>query len=53
MIDKRGGIETVKEDALELERIAADKGSLAEKAKEAAAALQDPGAPGDPAPPTS
>ena len=47
LIDKRGGMESVKEDAMELKRIAGEKGSLTEKAKEAAAALKDPGAPGD------
>lgn len=52
LIDKRGGIESVKEDAIELKNIAGEKGSMAEKAKEAAAALEDPGAPGDPAAPT-
>ena len=49
MIDKRGGIESVKEDALELKDIASEKGSLADKAKDAAEALKDPGAPGNPA----
>jgi hypothetical protein len=52
LIDKRGGMESVKEDAMELKNIADEKGSMAEKAKEAAAALKDPGAPGDPAAPT-
>lgn len=52
LIDKRGGIESVKEDAIELKNIAGEKGSMAGKAKEAAAALEDPGAPGDPAAPT-
>jgi hypothetical protein len=52
LIDKRGGMESVKEDAMELKNIASEKGSMAEKAKEAAAALKDPGAPGDPAAPT-
>jgi hypothetical protein len=49
LIDKRGGLESVKEDAMELKKIAGEKGSMAEKAKEAAAALNDPGAPGEPA----
>jgi len=48
MIDKRGGMESVKKDALELKNIAGQKGSLAEKAKEAAAALKKPGAPSEP-----
>jgi hypothetical protein len=46
-LTSRGGTESVKEDAMELKNIAAEKGSAADKAKEAAAALRDPGAPGD------
>jgi hypothetical protein len=38
-------------DAMELKKVAGEKGSMAEKAKEAAAALKDPGAPGDPTTP--
>ena len=49
MIDKRGGIKSVEEDAMELKNIAGEKGSMVDKAKEAAEALKDPGAPGDPA----
>ena len=49
LIDKRGGTESLKEDAMELKDIAGKKGSLADKAKDAADALKDPGAPGDPA----
>jgi hypothetical protein len=52
MIDKRGGMQSVKEDALELKNIAGEKGSLADKAKDAADALKDPGAPGEPTSPT-
>jgi hypothetical protein len=48
MIDKRGGMESVKEDAMELKDIATGKGSLEDKAKAAAQALEDPGAPGEP-----
>ena len=48
LIDKRGGMKSVKEDAMELKNIAGEKGSLTEKAKDAAEALKDPGAPGDP-----
>ncbi len=44
VIDDRGGVESVKEDALELEGIAKGEGSLAKKAKEAAAAIKEPGA---------
>ena len=49
MINKRGGIKSVEEDAMELKNIAGEKGSMVDKAKEAAEALKDPGAPGDPA----
>jgi hypothetical protein len=50
LIDERGGVEGLKDDALELKDIAEGEGSLTDKAKAAAAALRDPGAPGDPAP---
>ncbi len=43
IVDERGGVESLKEDAQELAGIAKQKGSLADKAKEAAAAIQDPG----------
>jgi hypothetical protein len=43
LIDKRGGTESVKEDAEELKDIASSKGSLADKAKAAVAAIKDPG----------
>jgi hypothetical protein len=46
-LTSRGGTESVKEDAMELKNIAGEKGSTADKAKEAAAALKDPGAHGD------
>jgi hypothetical protein len=46
VIDKRGGTESLKEDAEELKDIAGGGGSLADKAKEAAEAVKDPGAPG-------
>lgn len=52
MIDRRGGIKSVEEDAMELKNIAGEKGSLGDKAKAAAEAIKDPGAPGDPAAPT-
>ena len=51
MVDKRGGMKSVEEDAMELKNIAGEKGSLADKAKSAAEAIKDPGAPGDPAAP--
>ena len=43
MIDKRGGTEALKGDAGELRDIAKGTGSLADKAKAAAAALKEPG----------
>jgi hypothetical protein len=46
IVDERGGVESLKEDAEELKGIATSKGSLTDKAKEAAAAVKDPGAPG-------
>jgi hypothetical protein len=49
LIDKRGGTDSLKEDADELKRIAQGEGSLADKAKEAAAALKEPGADEEPA----
>jgi hypothetical protein len=51
MIDKRGGSESLKEDADELRDIAEGPGTLSEKAKRAAEALREPGAhrePGEP-----
>ena len=46
LVDKRGGTDSLKEDAAELKGIANGKGSLADKAKAAAAALKDPGSKG-------
>ena len=46
LVDKRGGTESVKEDGEELKDIFSGKGSLTDKAKEAAEALKDPGAEG-------
>ena len=43
MVDERGGVESLKEDATELADIAKSKGSLTDKAKEAAAAVKEPG----------
>jgi hypothetical protein len=48
VVDKRGGTDALKEDLGELEHIAKEKGSLADKAKDAGEALKDPGAPGSP-----
>jgi hypothetical protein len=47
IVDDRGGVDSLKEDAGELTHIAKGKGSLADKAKGAAAAIKDPGAPGE------
>jgi len=47
LIEDRGGTDALKADAEELKDIAAGEGSLADKAKEAAEALKDPGAPGN------
>ena len=48
LIDKRGGMQSLKEDAEELKNIAREQGSLADKARDAGEALKDPGAPGEP-----
>jgi hypothetical protein len=45
-VDDRGGVDSVKDDAEELRDIARGEGSAADKAKEAAEAVKDPGAPG-------
>ena len=46
IVDERGGVESLKQDAAELKGIATGKGSLTDKAKEAAAVVKDSGAPG-------
>jgi hypothetical protein len=51
IVDKRGGTDSLKEDAGELREIAKEKGSLKDKARAAADALKDPGAPGGDKPP--
>lgn len=43
-IDERGGMDSLKADAEELKRVAKGKGSLGDKAKQAAKAIKDPGA---------
>ena len=53
LVDKRGGTGSLKGDAEELKGIATGGGSLADKAKAAAAALKDPGAADAPASPAS
>jgi hypothetical protein len=51
IIDERGGIEALKEDAAELKEIATGEGSLTDKAKAAAEALKEPGAAEEEPPP--
>ena len=51
LIAKRGGMGSLKEDAIELKDIATKDESLLDKAKDAVAAIEDPGAPGEDAPP--
>jgi hypothetical protein len=43
IVDKRGGMDSLKEDAEQLKNIAKSKGSFSDKAKEAADALKTPG----------
>jgi hypothetical protein len=43
VVDERGGVDSLKEDAQELAGIAKGKGSLTDKAKEAAEAVKEPG----------
>ena len=43
IVDERGGVESLKADAQEVAKIAKGKGSMSDKAKEAAAAIKDPG----------
>lgn len=47
LIDDRGGMDALKEDAMELKDIATGEGSLTDKAKEALEAVKDPGAAGE------
>jgi hypothetical protein len=49
LFDKRGGTDSLKEDAAEIKDIAKGEGSLTDKAKAAADALKDPGATESPA----
>ena len=46
LVAKRGGTESLKEDAGELKDIATGEGSLGDKAKAAVDAVKDPGAEG-------
>ena len=50
LIDKRGGMDSVKEDATELKDIATGEGSGTDKAKAAVDAVKDPGKPGEDTP---
>ncbi|HEU4980898.1 MAG TPA: hypothetical protein VFT14_06745 [Solirubrobacterales bacterium] len=47
VIEKRGGTDSLQEDADELKDIAKGQGSLKDKAKAAGEALKDPGAKGE------
>jgi hypothetical protein len=46
VVEERGGVEALKEDAEELRDIARGDGGLVDKAKDAAEAVRDPGVPG-------
>jgi hypothetical protein len=48
LVEKRGGTDSLKEDAEELKDIAKGEGSLKDKAKAAGEAVKEPGAPGEP-----
>ncbi len=48
VVEQRGGTDALKKDAQELKDIASGKGSTKDKAKRAAEAMKDPGAPGGP-----
>jgi hypothetical protein len=50
MIGKRGGMDSVKEDASELKDVAGKDESLVDKPQDAVEAVKDPGAPGEPPP---
>jgi hypothetical protein len=43
LVEKRGGSDSLKEDAEELKNIAKGEGSVADKAKAAASAIKEPG----------
>ena len=47
IVDKRGGTESLKEDADELKDIATGEGSMKDKAKAAGQAIKEPGKPGE------
>ena len=47
VVEDRGGTDALKQDAQEVADVAKGQGSLGDKAKAAAEALKDPGAPGE------
>jgi hypothetical protein len=47
VVDDRGGVDSLKQDAEELKGIARGRGSLTDKAKDAASAIKDPGTKGE------
>jgi hypothetical protein len=47
VVEERGGTDSLKKDAQEVRDVAKGEGSLGDKAKAAAEALKDPGAPGE------
>jgi hypothetical protein len=47
LVDKRGGTDSLKEDADELKDIAKGEGSIKDKAKAAGQAIKEPGKAGD------
>ena len=51
LVEKRGGTESLKQDAAELKDIATGEGSIKDKAKAAVDAVKDPGGEGEETPP--
>ncbi len=47
LVEERGGMDSLKEDAAELKDIATGEGSISDKAKAALDAVKDPGRPGE------
>ncbi len=50
IVDERGGVDALKEDATEVKDIVEGEGSATDKAKAAVEAIKDPGAPGEETP---
>jgi hypothetical protein len=46
VVDDRGGVDALKEDAKEVAAVAKGEGSMSDKARKASKVLSDPGAPG-------